>query len=109
MPASVGGQITDDTTGLGVSNVLVELQDQSGNDIAWTMTDTNGNYSILGVPPGNDTLVFTTTDAHVFDQSGTGVLSTALPLGDDSNPIVSATAFQPASMSALDRFMPLAA
>jgi hypothetical protein len=99
VPASVGGQITDDTTGLGVSNVLVELQDQNGNDIAWTMTDANGNYSIPGVPPGSGTLVFTATDAHVFDQSGTGVWSSPLTLGDNSNSSVNTTAYQPAVLS----------
>ncbi len=72
--ADVKGTVWNDTnadavqggTEPGIPGVTVTLVDASGNVVATTTTDNNGNYTFFDVAPGNYTVVVTDT-ANVLD------------------------------------------
>lgn len=54
-----GSGIEPDETNNGLENVTVELKDASGNIVATTTTDVDGNYSFTGLPDGTYTVSVT--------------------------------------------------
>lgn len=83
LPAALGDQVwldenrngIQDSTESGVAGVTVELKDASGNVIATTTTDANGNYLFSGLAPGDYSVAFVLPDGFEF---------TAQDVGDDS-------------------------
>ena len=61
----------DDPGDPGVANVTVELL-QSGNVIATTTTNSQGNYQFTGVNPGNYQVKFITPSGTVFSTQNVG-------------------------------------
>ncbi len=60
---TVSGRITDGR-GVGVQSVLVAVVDRDNNHIGlWNYTDGDGNYKIVGLPPGNVYMFFNGYDA----------------------------------------------
>ena len=51
---SISGRVTDASTGLGISGMDVHagLVDTGGEHAAWESTDTNGDYTLRGLPEG---------------------------------------------------------
>lgn len=72
-PGTLAGQITDTNTTNGIEDVLIEaLQDNIVHHS--TVTDSNGDYSISGVAPGEYTIV-TNVEGYKSGAAGTIVLS----------------------------------
>lgn len=61
-PASLIGQVTDDTTGQPIPGVLVELL-----GLTSTITTPGGTYSIINIPPGTYTLRFSHPDYETVE------------------------------------------
>jgi len=59
---TVSGMVTyANTANTALSGITINLKNSSGNTIATTTTDANGNYSFTGVAAGNYTFEITTT------------------------------------------------
>jgi hypothetical protein len=54
---SMSGRVTDSGSN-GIANVNVNVHDMNGNNIAWSSTDSNGDYTVKGIPPGNHKVQF---------------------------------------------------
>jgi hypothetical protein len=59
---SISGRVTD-TGNNGIANVGIGVYDTVGNQIAWTNTDGNGDYTIGSIPSGNQKVQFWPVDA----------------------------------------------
>jgi hypothetical protein len=56
---SIGGRVTDSLgSGIANVNVNVHVHDMNQNNIAWATTDSNGDYTVKGIPPGNHKVQF---------------------------------------------------
>ncbi|MCP4030961.1 MAG: hypothetical protein GY734_06920, partial [Herbaspirillum sp.] len=67
-----GNGVRDDGEG-GIPGVPVKLFDNFGNEIASMLTNANGNYNFLDIPPGNYYVSFTAPEGYRFspqDQGG---------------------------------------
>ncbi|CAH1223706.1 hypothetical protein PAECIP111893_05031 [Paenibacillus plantiphilus] len=56
-PGSIQGRATDSITGGGVVGAAVNILDQHTFLVGSTATDSNGNFRVNGLPPGNYTVV----------------------------------------------------
>jgi hypothetical protein len=54
---SISGRVTDSGSN-GIANVNINVNDMNGNGVAWTSTDSNGDYTVNGIPPGNHKVRF---------------------------------------------------
>jgi len=54
---SISGQVTDVSSN-GIANVYVNVHDMNGNNIAWSSTDSNGDYTVKGIPAGDHKVQF---------------------------------------------------
>jgi hypothetical protein len=54
---SISGRVTDSGNN-GIANINVNVHDMNGNNIAWTSTDSNGDYTVKGIPSGNHKVQF---------------------------------------------------
>jgi uncharacterized repeat protein (TIGR01451 family) len=78
--SSVSGQAWNDTNGdglldngeSGISNVTVELVNSKGYVILTTTTDSNGDYSFLGVEPGSYQVEFLAPSGDIFTTPDVG-------------------------------------
>ena len=82
-PGSISGNVSEDNTGdgnsnLGIFNVELTLLDNAGNIIDTKFTDQNGNYSFPDVPPGDYTIVQTQPPGFISVSENEG--------GDDNDP-----------------------
>ena len=50
--ATVSGRVIDSATGAPISNIGISGGPADGGHISWTETDSNGNYSLRGLPDG---------------------------------------------------------
>lgn len=83
LPAALGDQVwfdenrdgIQDSTEVGVAGVTVDLKDASGNVIATTVTDANGNYLFSDLAPGDYSVAFILPEGFEF---------TAQDVGDDA-------------------------
>jgi protocatechuate 3,4-dioxygenase beta subunit len=79
---------TQDAGEPGVSNVLVELLDNSGATIAATITDVNGNYLFTNVLPGDYSIDFVKPIGTVFTTSAGNI---KVSTNSDANVITGST------------------
>jgi len=54
---SMSGRVTDSGNN-GIGNVNVNVHDLNGNNISWSSTDSNGDYTVKGIPTGNHKVQF---------------------------------------------------
>jgi protocatechuate 3,4-dioxygenase beta subunit len=79
-PASVSDRVWFDTNRdgvqdpgeTGVAGVVVRLYDEFGNLVAETVTDANGDYQFVNLPPGTYQLQFSTRSGYTITNPGTG-------------------------------------
>jgi protocatechuate 3,4-dioxygenase beta subunit len=79
-PASVSDRVWFDTNRdgvqdpgeAGVAGVVVRLYDEFGNLVAETVTDANGNYQFVNLPPGTYQLQFSTRSGYTITNPGSG-------------------------------------
>ncbi|WP_433750424.1 carboxypeptidase regulatory-like domain-containing protein [Falsibacillus pallidus] len=64
----VSGQITDSATMQGLPNTLVRAIDNNGSVVQFVQTDSNGNYLLNRLVPGNYTIVATNPDYQANQQ-----------------------------------------
>ncbi|MGO9380146.1 MAG: carboxypeptidase regulatory-like domain-containing protein, partial [Dissulfurispiraceae bacterium] len=65
--ASISGTVTS-TTGMGIANVYVEVDNSSGNYIASGWTASDGTYTVSGIPTGSYTINFSTYGSNYLRQ-----------------------------------------
>lgn len=75
---SVSGVVVDAATSTFLANVLVALLSGSPN----TLTDSTGQFTLTGVPAGNQTLTFTLTGFTLYNMTVTVVAGQTLDLGE---------------------------
>ncbi len=54
---SISGRVTDVSSN-GIANIDVNVHDMNGNYIAWSSTDSNGDYTVQGIPAGDHKVQF---------------------------------------------------
>ena len=50
--ATISGRVIDGATGLAIPNMDVSAGPIGERDVSWSNTDSNGNYSLSGIPDG---------------------------------------------------------
>ena len=84
---TIGGRVTDAETGLGISNISVEVfSEQCGERVIWTgITNSIGNYGIPGLPLGESFYVRTDQSSpnyshEWYDGIGADICTGATPV-----------------------------
>ncbi len=70
LPGSISGNVTNRTTGEPIPNARIQVQDLNEKIIGTVFTDSNGNYSIGGIPSGT---FFVIASADNFSTATRGV------------------------------------
>jgi hypothetical protein len=82
---SISGKVLDGTNNNApLQNVTIQVQDANNNTVGAGFSDTNGTYSIGGIPPGPYTVRFTLASYTTVTKSNVQVANSSLTVIQDT-------------------------